>query len=223
MSNSQSPELPLWVQDREQVITNDTGVEWREGERPDYSSNNQVWQQERQFQHPEGSLAAIAENLVRTFELEASNKVNPKQWLSVVADKFRMSSNGGREYTAEDVAQAGTYNLFMGETEHYSSEAETFESSFQIFSTAFPNGFLWEVMEVLAGPPSVTFKWRHWGTFTGSFKEHAPTGETLEIVGLSIARVTEDLKIISLEHYFDNSAFLQKLTTGCPFHNNGKS
>ena len=218
MSNSQSPELPLWVQDREQVIRNDAGVEWREGERPDYSSNNQVWQQERQFQHPEGSLAAIAENLVRTFELEASNKVNPKQWLSVVADKFRMSSNGGPEYTAEDVAQAGTYNLFMGETDHYSSEAETFESSFEIFSTAFPNGFLWEVMEVLAGPPSVTFKWRHWGTFKGPFKEHAPTGETLEIVGLSIARVTEDLKIISLEHYFDNSAFLQKLTTGCPFH-----
>ncbi|AHJ30589.1 putative pathogenesis protein [Nodularia spumigena CCY9414] len=73
--------------------------------------------------------------------------------------------------------------------------------------------------EVLAGPPNVTFKWRHWGSFTGSYKDYKPTGETIEITGISIARVTEDLKIESLEHYFDNNAFLEKLTAGgCPFH-----
>jgi hypothetical protein len=36
---------------------------------------------------------------------------------------------------------------------------------------------------------------------------------------MSIARVTQDLKILSLEHYFDNSKFLKDLTAGsCPFH-----
>ncbi|NEO59895.1 MAG: SnoaL-like polyketide cyclase, partial [Moorea sp. SIO4G2] len=35
---------------------------------------------------------------------------------------------------------------------------------------------------------------------------------------ISIARVTEDLKIVSLEHFFDNSLFLKQLTSGCPFH-----
>ncbi|MFN5991813.1 MAG: SnoaL-like polyketide cyclase, partial [Dolichospermum sp.] len=55
--------------------------------------------------------------------------------------------------------------------------------------------------------------------FTGTYKDYAPTGETIEITGMSIARVTEDLKIESLEHFFDNNAFLQKLTAGgCPFH-----
>jgi len=79
--------------------------------------------------------------------------------------------------------------------------------------------FFWELTEVLSGPPSVTFKWRHWGTFSGSYKNYVPTGETVEMVGVSIARVTDDLKIESLEHYFDNNAFLQKLTSGgCPFH-----
>ncbi|MEL7035405.1 MAG: ester cyclase [Cyanobacteria bacterium J06592_8] len=220
MSSNQSSDLPLWVQDRDTVIANDAEVEWRDGERPDYSRTNQYLHKESQHNHVPGSLAAIAENLVRTFELEASNKVNPQQWLSIVADQFRMKANGGPEYTAEEVAKAGTYNLFMGETEHYSSATESFESSFKIFNKAFPNGFLWEVIEVLAGPPNVTFKWRHWGTFNGAFKDHAPTGEVIEIVGMSIARVTEDLKIINLEHFFDNSAFLQKLTSnGCPFHN----
>ena len=32
--------------------------------------------------------------------MEASNKTNAQQWLSIVADKFRMSTNGGKEYTA---------------------------------------------------------------------------------------------------------------------------
>ncbi|KZL49717.1 SnoaL-like polyketide cyclase [Nodularia spumigena CENA596] len=212
-------ELPLWVQDRETVLAHDQGVEWREGQRPDYSYTNEFLHKESKFNHPEGSLEAIAQNLVRTFEMEASHKINPQQWLSIVADQFRMSSNGGEQYTAEDVVKEGTYNLFISETEHYSSKNETFESSFELFHNAFPNGFLWELTEVLAGPPNVTFKWRHWGTFTGSYKDYKPTGETIEITGMSIARVTEDLKIESLEHYFDNNAFLEKLTAGgCPFH-----
>ncbi|MHC5721731.1 MAG: SnoaL-like polyketide cyclase, partial [Nostoc sp.] len=63
-------------------------------------------------------------------------------------------------------------------------------------------------------PPNVTFKWRHWGHFNGEYKDYAPTGETIEIIGMSIAKVSDDLKIISLEHYFDNSLFLEKLTSG---------
>jgi hypothetical protein len=219
MSNDKTTELPLWVQDREVVLSHNEGVEWREGQRPDYTYTNEFLRRESQFNHPEGSLEAIAQNLVRTFEMEASHKINPQQWLSIVTDKFRMSSNGGEKYTAQEVVTQGTYNLFINETEHYNPKAETFESSFELFHNAFPNGFLWELTEVLSGPPNVTFKWRHWGTFTGSYKDYQPTGQTIEITGVSIARVTDDLKIESLEHYFDNNAFLQKLTAGgCPFH-----
>ena len=72
-------------------------------------------------------------------------------------------------------------------------------------------------MEVVAGPPNVVFKWRHWGTFKGAYKEHSPTGETVEVVGLSIAKVTEALKIESVEHFFDTHQFLSRLTNGgCP-------
>ena len=129
-----------------------------------------------------------------------------------------MKTNGGLEYTAQDIAKVGTYNLFLGDTEHYKSSAETLESSVEIFYNAFPDGFLWEVVEVLSGLPNVTFKWRHWGKFSGSFKDCAPTGETIEIFVVSIARVTEELKIVSVEHFFDNSAFLNKLASGCPFN-----
>jgi predicted ester cyclase len=211
LSMSSTQELPLWVQDREQVLEQDQGVEWRDGSRPDYSHTNKYLQKERQYNHAEGSLNAIAHNLVRTFEMEASFKTNPQQWISIVTDKFKMSTNGGKEYSAQDIVDQGTYNLFLGDTEHYKASEETFESSYQLFHNAFPEGFHWELMEVLAGPPNVVFKWRHWGTFKGEYHGHAPTGETIEIVGLSVAKVTEDLKLESVEHFFDTNQFLQKL------------
>jgi hypothetical protein len=218
MSSEQATNQPLWIQDRDTVIANGANVEWRYQTPPDYTRTNQFLQQQSKYNHLEGSLEAIVQNLVRTFEMEASFKSNPQQWISIVTDKFRMMTNAGPAYTAEDIVDAGTYNLFLGDTEQYKSSEEDFESSAQLFHQAFPNGFLWELVEVLAGPPNVTFKWRHWGNFSGPYKEHAPTGETVEIVGISIARVNDDLKILSLEHFFDTSSFLNKLATGCPFH-----
>ncbi|MBD2445685.1 ester cyclase [Nostoc sp. FACHB-152] len=214
-----STHQPLWIQERDKVIAEAANnVEWRYHQPPDYSRTNETLRREKQYNHLEGSLEAIVQNLVRTFEMEASFKSNPQQWISVVTDKFQMITNGGPAYTAEDIVQAGTYNLFLGDSDKYKSSEEDFESSAHIFHNAFPEGFLWELVEVLAGPPNVTFKWRHWGTFSGSYKEQAPTGERVEIFGISIARVTDDLKIISIEHFFDNSSFLNKLATGCPFH-----
>lgn len=214
---STAQDLPLWVQDREEVLKQDEGVEWRDGARPDYSTTNISLAKGKQCNHAEGSLNAIAENLVRTFEMEASFKTNPQQWISVVADKFRMSTNGGKEYTAQEIVDQGTYNLFLENSEHYRASEETFESSYDLFHNAFQDGFHWELIEVLAGPPNVVFKWRHWGTFNGNYKEHQPTGETIEVVGLSIAKVTEDLKIESVEHYFDTNKFLTNLAGGgCP-------
>lgn len=212
-----SQNLPLWVQDREEVLKHDDGVEWRYGERPDYSHTKTFLEQERKSNHAEGTLNAIAHNLVKTFEMEATFKTNPQQWISVVTDKFRMSTNGGKEYTAEDIIEQGTYNLFLENSDHYRASDENFESSYKLFHTAFPNGFHWELIEVVAPPPNVVFKWRHWGTFSGAYKDHQPSGETIEIVGLSIAKVTEDLKIESVEHFFDTNNFLNKLASGgCP-------
>ncbi|MBW4565867.1 MAG: SnoaL-like polyketide cyclase [Mojavia pulchra JT2-VF2] len=214
MSATQPNNLPLWVQDRDKVIEGSTDAQWRYQTPPDYSRSKENLAKESTRIHLEGTLEAIVQNLVRTFEMEVSFKTNPQQWLSIVNDKFRVSTNGGQEYTATDLAAQGTYNLFMADSEHYKASAESFESSGQIFHTTFPQGFPWEVLEVFSGPPNVTFKWRHWGHFKGAYKDYAPTGETVEIIGMSIAKVTDDLQIVSLEHYFDNTLFLEKLTVG---------
>jgi hypothetical protein len=214
MSTTELNNLPLWVQDRDLVVATATGVEWRYQKPPDYSRSRENLAKESIYNHLAGTLELIVQNLVKTFEMEVSFKVNPQQWLSIVNDKFRVSTNGGKEYTAAELGAQGTYNTFMADSEHYKASEESFQSSHEIFHSTFPQGFPWEVMEVYSGPPKVTFKWRHWGHFRGTYKGYAPTGETVEIVGMSIAHVTDNLKIVSLENYFDNALFLEKLTAG---------
>ncbi|WP_424097340.1 hypothetical protein [Moorena producens] len=67
-----------------------------------------------------------------------SIKANPEQWLSIVADQFRMSTNGGPKYNAQTVADIGTYNVFLGDTEHYRSTEETFEQVRVTHSPTWP-------------------------------------------------------------------------------------
>ncbi|WP_414752113.1 ester cyclase [Anabaena sp. CCY 9910] len=214
MSQIDIEKLHLWVQDRDTVLKYSTHVDWRYGEKPDYTHSNEKLAQESTRNHPSNSLETLVQNLVRTFDIEANFKTNPAQWLSVVPDQFRMSTNGGSRHTITDLINSGTYKLMIGNTKNYKATEENFETSTGLFHTAFPNGFLWEVLEVYSGPPEIVFKWRHWGEFKGEFKGYAPTNETIEVIGTSVVRVTDDLKILSLEHYYDNTQFLAKLTSG---------
>ena len=45
----------------------------------------------------------------------------------------------------------------------------------------------------------------------------APTGEVIEMFGNCVARVAADLKIESLELFFDREDFIQKLAAGAVF------
>lgn len=218
MSDARPAEKPLWLRDRDTVIAHDEGVVWRKG-RPDYHLTNQIVHKERTRQLLQGSLELAVEDLVRVFEMEVSHKREPAQWLTIVQDKFRTRTNGGPWATPQDIAEKGSYNLFIGETPYYSAKEESFESSSEIFRTAFPGGFFWEVLEVYSPPPVVSFKWRHWGHFTGEYKGHKPTGQKVEIFGMTVARCAEDLRLLEVEHFYDNNLFLSQL---CPVHQAAK-
>ena len=63
-------------------------------------------------------------------------------------------------------------------------------------------------MEVLAGAPTVTFKWWHFGEFTGAYVDkdgvaHQGTGEMINLIGLCIAKVSESLQITNLDVYYN--------------------
>ena len=208
-------ETPLWLQGRDAVIDAAAPEDWRENP-PDYHLSHQVMPLERTHQFAADQLEAIVESIVQVFEMEVSHKKDPSTWVSMVTDTFRTRINGGEWASAADIAEQGSYNVLIGDSFFYRREDESFSSQHHVFHTAFPGGFFWEVLEVLSPPPAITFKWRHWGTFGGEYKGHQPTGEQVEMYGMSVAKVSEDLRLLEVEHFYDPNAFLGTLTGGCP-------
>ena len=74
------------------------GIQWREG-KPDYTKVNKAYLEGRTRTHKEGSLEKIVEDLVKTWEMEASHKTRIKVLLSrflllslirFIASQFKM-------------------------------------------------------------------------------------------------------------------------------------
>lgn len=213
--STEAPETPLWLQGRDAVVAAAAPGDWRE-EAPDYHLSHTVMPGQRTHNFEAGSLEAIVETIVQVFEMEVSHKKDPATWVSMVTDRFRTRVNGGPWANAADIAEQGSYNILIGDSIFYRTGKESFDSSHDIFHGAFPDGFYWEVLEVLSPPPVVTFKWRHWGTFEGEYHGFQPTNERVEMFGVSVAKVSDDLRLLDVEHFYDPNSFLGQLTGGCP-------
>ncbi|MFD6418054.1 SnoaL-like polyketide cyclase [Streptomyces sp. NPDC060194] len=209
---------PLWLQGREAVIAAAAPEDWRH-EAPDYHLSHTVMPGERSTDHAPDSLEAVVESIVQVFEMEVSHKHDPQTWVSMVGEHFRTRVNGGEWADSAALTEKGTYNVLIGDSVFYPKQS--FDSSHDTFHGAFPNGFYWEVLEVLSPPPLVTFKWRHWGTFAGAYEGHEPNGKRIEMFGVSVAKVDDDLKLLEVEHFYDPNAFLGQLTGGCPVTGHG--
>ncbi|OHV41340.1 MULTISPECIES: ester cyclase [Pseudofrankia] len=214
MSEDGLESTPPHLRGRDAVIAGSEGVVWRDGAPPDYHLSHQVMPLEKSVHHPAGSLSDVVERVVQVFEMELSHKKDPAQWVSTVTDQLQVSVNGGQAVGSAELAERGSYNILIGENPYYSAGDETFESSHDIFHEAFPGGFFWEVLEVYSAPPTITFKWRHWGTFSGPYKGVQPTGDRIEMFGVTVARVSDDLRLVEVHNYYDNTGFLGQLAGG---------
>lgn len=184
---------------------------WRFGV-PNYDSSDLLYMKGRTRNHSSDSLESVAENLVKTWEMEASH-LNYKDWRTVDHDKYRISANGGKWSVGETAASGGNYNaLLQGvvREELYASN-HTFETSHELFRDAFPTGFAWELLEVMTGPPRVVFSWRHWAYFTGAYRGRPGDGKLYEMFGMASTSVDENLRITDIEVYYKPEDFLQAL------------
>ena len=203
-------ECGMTVPDRGDL--DDKHTRWRNG-KPDYTLANLAYMKGKCKSHSVGSLELIVENLVKTWEMEATHKVDVGQWTTINRERFYLSSNNGNKFSAEDLVQRGSYNLLMeGCPSHlYNSGENTFESAHAKFKKAFPDGFLWEVLEVFTGPPNVVFTWRHWAEFTGQYDENQGDGRLLVMCGIGVAEVDDDLKLVKTEVFYKPEELLENL------------
>lgn len=107
----------------------------------------------------------------------------------------------------------------------YDASKEDFDSSPSKFHTAFPGGFPWEVLAVFSGPPRISFSWRHWASFDGTYLDREGDNKTFELYGFGSLDVTEDLKVKNIEIFYKPDEFLKALHRDIPAEalSNGKS
>jgi len=197
----------------------DPSIIWRHS-KPDYSVANLAFFNGKTQNHAAGSLEMIVENLVKTWEMEASHKKDIEQWTTIASPEYTFQTNGGRVFTGREASIVGNYNALLdGVTnkELYDSSVEDFDSSHAKFRTIFPGGFPWELLSVFSGPPKVAFSWRHWAHATGTYKGNEAKGDLVELYGFLIATVNESLKITSLEVFYKPQEFLEALEGKRPF------
>ncbi|KAI7884778.1 hypothetical protein K492DRAFT_173250 [Lichtheimia hyalospora FSU 10163] len=211
-------DLPDFMTDPNAVL-NDTEHEWRYKRVPDYKKVNEAYEQEKSVTHEEGSLSWLVSNLVKNWEKEMSYKLRADQIRTINKEKYRFSVNGGEWHTVEEMLQIGTYNALIGDTELYKASEADFSESHKLFKRALRT-FSWEVLEVYSGPPTVAFKWRHWGTMVGDLSvnlgngeklEATATNEVVETYGVTVAKVNEKFEIESLETFYDPSQLMRQM------------
>jgi len=124
-------------------------TEWRFGGPPDYSLTNYLFLKERTHHHKPGSLEEVVENLVKTWEMERSHKVDCRQHESVDQEQFEISANGGKAFNNVEANKVGNYNVLLNSCPSWDFENTTWEDSHNMFHTAFA-AFPWEVLQVRA-------------------------------------------------------------------------
>ena len=74
-----------------------------------------------------------------------------QDWQTVDREAFTIRANNQRSFNLKEVIEQGNYNTLMQNQPLYNSEAHTFESSHNLFRSAFNEGFPWELIEVFSG------------------------------------------------------------------------
>ena len=187
---------------------------WRFGSKPDYTLADYEYVIGKTQNHPEGSLEKIVEDLVKTWEMEASHKLDVNEWKTINLEEgmYHLSANGWKLFDKNEAVTAGNYNVLMHGCPKSIWDAEgcSFEESHSFFRNSF-RAFPWEVLKVFSPPPVVTFSWRHWANFTGEYKEREGKGELVEMYGIAVVRVNSDLKIEDIKVYYDPNSFVEVL------------
>jgi hypothetical protein len=107
--------------------------------------------------------------------------------------------------------QVGTYNAIIAPNEYYDPNYSDFASSHKTFKRMMPT-FAWEVLEVYSGPPTVSFRWRHWGVMKNDYVGFNNKGEkvtakahggSIDIQGVTVATVNEKVQLQAVRTWFD--------------------
>lgn len=198
-------------------------IQWR-ASKPDYTLNTNKFLREKTTNHAPGSVEETVQNLVKTWEMEASHKVRLEDWGTIDVEKFHIGANGCKKFGALEALNNGNYtNLMQDQSPLYDASTQTWESSHELFKKAMPGSFPWELIAMLESdePSVVRFSWRHWGNHEGPYLNHEGKifqgkGKLVELTGIANVRVGPTGLIEDIDVTYDPKPFLLAFLEGEP-------
>ena len=88
----------------------DENIKWRHG-KPVYVKANLAYLQGKSKNHAPNSLERVVEDLVKTWEMEASHKIDYKQWETVDHENYSIKGNAGKVSITD--CCLGIYNMVL--------------------------------------------------------------------------------------------------------------
>ncbi|KAF1916762.1 hypothetical protein BDU57DRAFT_517046 [Ampelomyces quisqualis] len=205
-----APALPDYLTSPDATL-GDKEAQWRYGRAPDYSKTRKMFAETKQMKHEAGSLPELVQNLVKNWEVEASFKPSLDDWRTIDRENYSFAINGSEPQGAENMLEVGTYNAIIAPNEYYDPTYSSFSSSHKTFKRMMPT-FAWEVLEVYSGPPTVSFRWRHWGVMKNDYVGINNRGEkvtakahggAIDIQGVTVASVNDKVQLQAVRTWFD--------------------
>ncbi|KAL5115990.1 hypothetical protein ACEQ8H_006107 [Pleosporales sp. CAS-2024a] len=208
-----APALPDYLTSPDATL-GDKDAQWRYGQAPDYTKTRAMFAATKQKTHEAGSLPELVQNLVKNWEVEASFKPNLDDWRTIDHKNYSFAINGSEPQGADKMLkpnQVGTYNAIIAPNEYYDPTHSDFASSHKTFKRMMPT-FAWEVLEVYSGPPTVAFRWRHWGVMKNDYVGINNQGEKvtarahggpIDIQGVTVATVNDKVQLQAVRTWFD--------------------
>jgi hypothetical protein len=230
------------------LFTDLPGIKWRfkddsgKPKPPDYSLANYAYAIGKSINHMrdpdilKSSAESIVEDLVKSWEMERSHKPDHTQHMSTNPDRFSIRANFGKSFNNVEANRVGNYNALLAgaDPKLYDYKGMTWEGSHDMFHKSFA-AFPWEVLEVIAfpdlanpswpkvdNPDTVAFTWRHWGHFTGKYKNNKGKGELIEMYGFGTAKISRTgpinlsdgkpaPQLCEVDVFYDADTFLKQL------------
>lgn len=84
-----------------------------------------------------------------------------QDWGTIDPDTYGFSTNGGTRHDIQFNIDNGNYNMMLIDCPLFDVTKETNKSSHDLFKTCFPDGFAWELMDILSGLCFILYNYRH--------------------------------------------------------------
>jgi hypothetical protein len=193
------------------------GAKWRWG-RPNYARVNEMYFTNRTKQPVAGSPEELVTKVVKNWEVDSHHLADAKDWVTIDNSKFMISVNCGKKFSAQEFADIGPYNMLLQDmSKGYDMKLNPgAEGANSFWSNVFTQGFAWECLEVYSGPPKVSFKWRHFGKYSGTYQDaegnrYKGDGQIFNLYGHCVATVNANAIIEDIEVFYNPDDMIKNL------------